>query len=165
MNNDCLNRPVQYIKSVGPRRAASLRNLGINTILDLLYHFPRRYEDRTAVKPAAAVAGGEVATLKGIVLSAQDLKPKRGLTVTKLALHDGANIFYAVWFNQPFVKNLLSPGTRALLTGKVEKGYGVVQVMVEEYEVDDGGECLSAGRVVPVYPLTGQITQRLMRQV
>lgn len=165
MPDEFLTKPVQYLKMVGPRRSAVLQKLGIFTVNDLLYHFPKRYENRTRLQPAAACAPGETATLRGTVLAAQNLKPKRGLTVTKLAVHDGLGIFYAVWFNQPFIKKNISPGTKIFVTGKVEKGFGAVQVMVEEYEVDDGGDPLSAGRLVPVYPLTAQINQRLMRSV
>lgn len=158
-------KPVQYLKMIGPRRAESMQKLGILTVRDLLYHFPRRYEDRTRLLPAGACPHGEVATIKGTVLAAQDAKPRRGLTVTKLALHDGMGIFYAVWFNQPFIKKSLPTGTKLYVTGKVEKSFGPVQVKVEDYEVMEGGDPLSAGRLVPVYPLTGQLNQRLLRTV
>ncbi|NLI13268.1 MAG: ATP-dependent DNA helicase RecG [Peptococcaceae bacterium] len=163
MADNFLLRPVQGIKMVGPRRAVTLQKLGIFTIKDLLYHFPRRYEDRTRLRPAGACAHGESVTVRGTVLTAQDLKPKRGLTVTKLAVHDGVGIFYAVWFNQPFIKKNLPRGTSVFITGKVEKGFGATQVIVEEYEVDDGQDSLSAGRLVPVYPLSAQLNQRLLR--
>ncbi len=158
-------KPVQYLKMIGPRRAAALQKLGIFTVRDLLYHLPRRYEDRTRLQSAAACTHGETATLRGTVLNARDLKPKRGLTVTKLAMHDGLSTFYAVWFNQPYIKKNLLPGMKLFVTGKVEKGYGAVQVLVEEYEIDDGEDSLSVGRLVPVYPLTGQLKQRLLRNV
>jgi len=163
MPDNYLEKSVQYLKMVGPRRAASLAKMGIFTVRDLLYHFPRRHEDRTRLQPAGSCAHGETATLRGTVLAARELKPGRGLTVTKLAVRDGLGIFYAVWFNQPFVKKNLPLGTKLFITGKVEKGYGVVQVLVEEYEVDDGGDSLGAGRLVPVYPLAGQLSQRQLR--
>lgn len=163
MVDNFLRKPVQSIKMVGPRRAATLQKLGIFTIKDLLYHFPRRFEDRTRLRPAGACAHGEAATLRGTVLAVQDLKPRPGLTITKLAVHDGVGIFYAVWFNQPFIKKNLPRGTNLFITGKVEKGFGATQVIVEEYEVDDGQDSLSAGRLVPVYPLAAQLNQRLLR--
>lgn len=163
MPDDFLMKPVQSIKMIGPRRAATLQKLGVFTVKDLLYHFPRRYEDRTRMRPAGTCEHGEVVTVRGTVLAAQDLKPRRGLTVTKLAMHDGVGIFYAVWFNQPFIKKNLPRGTNLFITGKVEKGFGATQVKVEEYEVDEGRDSLSAGRLVPVYPLTGQLNQRLLR--
>ncbi|MDD2443938.1 MAG: ATP-dependent DNA helicase RecG [Desulfotomaculaceae bacterium] len=163
MPDNLLEKPVQYVKMVGPRRAGALQKLGVFTVKDLLSHFPRRYEDRTRLQPAGTCAHGEVATLRGTVLSSQDMKPRPGLTITKIAMHDGISIFYAVWFNQPFIKKNIQPGINLFVTGKVDKGFGATQVMVEEYEVDDGGDSLSAGRLVPVYPLTGQLSQRQMR--
>lgn len=158
-------KPVQYLKMIGPRRAAGMQKLGIFTVRDLLYHFPRRYEDRSRLLPAVACPHGEVATIKGTVLAAQDSKPRHGLTVTKLALHDGMGIFYAVWFNQPFIKKNLPEGTKLFVTGKIDKNFGPVQVMVEDYEVAGEGDPLGAGRLVPIYPLTGQLNQRLLRTV
>jgi ATP-dependent DNA helicase RecG len=163
MTKDILMKPVQSIKMIGPRRAATLQKLGIFTVQDLLYHFPRRYEDRTQLTPASACVHGEAATLRGTVLAAQDLNTRRGLTITKLALHDGFGIFYAVWFNQPYIKKNLSPGKTIYLSGKVDKSYGATQITVEEYEIDDGKDKLSTGRLVPVYPLTEHLNQRLLR--
>jgi ATP-dependent DNA helicase RecG len=163
MSNEFLMKPVQSIKMVGPHRAATLQKLGIFTVQDLLYHFPRRYEDRTRLTPASACVHGEVATVRGTVLAVQNLKPKRSLTITKLAVHDGFGIFYAVWFNQPYIKKNLTPGKIIYITGKVDKSYGTTQIMVEEYEIDDGQDKLSTGRLVPVYPLTEHLNQRLLR--
>jgi ATP-dependent DNA helicase RecG len=165
MSAELFAKPVQFLKMIGPRRASAMQKLGIFTVRDLLYHFPRRYEDRTRLLPASACRHGEVATLRGTVLAGQDLKPRRGLTVTKLAVQDEMGIFYAVWFNQPFIKKILRPGAKLFVTGKVDRGFGPVQVMVEDYEVFNGQDPLSAGRLVPVYALTGSLNQRLLRAV
>ncbi len=165
MNNNFLIKPVQNIKTVGPRRAASLQRLGIFTVRDLLYHFPRRYVDRTCLIPAGACPQGDTATVHGTVLAAQDIKPRRGLVVTKLTVHDGIGIFYAVWFNQPFIKKSLTPGKKIYVTGKVDKSYGATQLAVEDYELDEGAGSLSAGRLVPIYPLTERLNQRQLRVI
>lgn len=166
MSVDFFAKPVQFLKMIGPRRAASMQKLGIFTVKDLLYHFPRRYEDRSKLLPAGACSHGEVATIRGRVLAAQDVKPRRGLTITKLAVNDGTGIFYAVWFNQPFIKKMLPVGSEIFVTGKIDKNYGPVQVMVDDYEIAaEGGDPLGAGRLVPIYPLAGQLNQRLIRTV
>ena len=77
MNNNLLMKSVQSINTVGPRRAASLQRIGIFTVGDLLYHFPRRYEDRTRLSPAGACAQGGIATVRGTVLVSQDLNQGR----------------------------------------------------------------------------------------
>ncbi|MDD3652936.1 MAG: ATP-dependent DNA helicase RecG [Desulfotomaculaceae bacterium] len=165
MDKDFLKKLVQYIRTVGPRRAAVLQRAGIFTVKDLLYYFPSRYEDRTRIKPAGACAQGEMAVLRGTVMAVQENRSRRGLIITKVAINDGLGIFYAIWFNQPFIKKNLLRGMRIIITGKVKKGYGAVQVMVEEYERDEGGDILSAGRLAPVYPLTWQLKQRFLRSI
>ncbi|OPX84197.1 MAG: ATP-dependent DNA helicase RecG [Pelotomaculum sp. PtaB.Bin104] len=165
MDKDFLKKSVQYIRSVGPRRAATLQKAGIFTVRDLLYNFPSRYEDRTQIRTAGACVNGETAVLRGTVLTTKEIRSKRGLIVSKVALQDGLEIFDAVWFNQTFVKKNLLPGTKIIITGKVEKEFGRTQVTVEDYEIDDGRDILSFARLVPVYPLSGQLTQRFLRAI
>lgn len=157
------NSPVQYIKNVGPRRAALLGRLDIRSVGDLLYHFPRDYDDRSRLRPAHAYSNGESATIRGQVVAAEDYKPRKGLTIIKLAVHDGYGLFFAVWYNQPYIKRQLPVGVKLLVTGKVSRFNGIVQVQVVDYEVEDGSETLHTGRLVPVYPLTEQLGQRVLR--
>lgn len=163
---DVNKQQVQYVKNVGPRRAKLLANLGIYTIGDLLYHFPRRYEDRSIIRPVYFFNHGDTATVQGRVLGGQDLKPRKGLTITKLAVDDGSGVFYAVWFNQPYVKKQLKTGTRILVTGKVQKNFGAVQVQVKDFEVlGEREDTLNIGRIVPFYPATGNLSQRVLRVI
>ncbi|HAP93130.1 MAG TPA: DNA helicase RecG [Desulfotomaculum sp.] len=156
---------VQYLKTVGPRRAVLLRRLGIQTVKDLLYYFPRDYEDRSQIKPVYKCVHGEQATLAGTVTGMQELNPRRGLTITRLVLSSETGIFYGVWFNQPYIKKQLSTGLKVLLTGKIELAFGRVQVQVTDFEILNGGELLHDGRIVPVYSLTEQLSQRLLRGI
>jgi ATP-dependent DNA helicase RecG len=158
-----LEFPIQYVKGVGPRRAHLLARLGINTVYDLLYHFPRRYEDRREVVPAAAAVPGTVAVLRGKVLAGEELKPRPGLTVVKMAVEDGSGLFYAVWFNQTHVLKAFPPGSRLLVTGKVYRVFGRTEVHVTDCEPE--GEDLHFGRLVPVYPLTEKLQPKLVRQL
>lgn len=157
--------PVQYLKMVGPRRAALLNRLGIVTVKDLLYHFPREYESRRVSKLALACIHGEQVTLQGTVVAAENLKPRPGLTITKLMLNDGVGTFYAVWFNQPYIKKQFPPGSSVLVTGKVERRYGHTQLLVTDFELLDQKTVPGKGIIVPVYPLTGQLSQRLLRSL
>lgn len=158
-----LQKPVQFLKGVGPSRAKQLERLGILKIWDILYHFPRDYQDRSQIRPAHSFAQGEVATVKGIVISGQETKPRRGLTITKLALQEGGGTFYAVWFNQPYIKKQYTPGKKLLITGKIDRGFGIPQVQVADHELLDGDEGLHSGRIVPVYPATENVSQRFFR--
>lgn len=158
------NLPVKYIKTIGPRRASQLARLGIGTLHDLLYHFPREYLDRSRTVSPFEQEHGAVITAHGRLISIQETRPRRNLTITKAALESDRGVFYAVWFNQSHVKKTLRPGVELLVSGKLERGFGAVQVQVQDFEVlGKDGTLLHAGRVVPVYPLTGGISQRMMR--
>lgn len=160
-----LYQSIQYVKGVGPQRAIQLERLGIYTIWDLLYHFPREYQDRSNIRPAHSYAQGDVTTVKGMVIAAQESKPRRGLTITKLALQEGAGTFYAVWFNQPYIKKQYPPGKKLLLTGKIDRKYGIPQIQVTDHEILGEDEGLHSGRIVPIYPLTEHLNQRFFRSL
>ncbi|MQL53584.1 ATP-dependent DNA helicase RecG [Desulfofundulus thermobenzoicus] len=157
--------PVQYVKTVGPRRAALLQRLGIKTVRDLLYHFPREYQDRTVLKPSHACAAGEQVTLRGRVVAVQELTPRPGLRITKVRLAEQGGYFFALWFNQPYIKKQLSAGTGVLVTGKLERRFGEIQLAVSDYELLEGDEPAGGGGMVPVYPSTEQLSQRLLRSM
>lgn len=156
---------LQFLKSVGPKRVRLLNRLGIYTIKDILYHFPRRYEDRSNLKKFHQLQDGGYETVMGTVLGCQDLRPRKGLTITKAAIHDGFSTGYAVWFNQPFVKKQLRQGTQILITGKVERKFGNIQVSVADFEVMDKDDPVHSGRIVPVYPATEGLQARALRSI
>jgi ATP-dependent DNA helicase RecG len=165
--NDILKKQVQFLKGVGPKRALLLQKINIFTIGDMLYHFPRDYQDRSNIKPAHSFEHGETATVIGRVLYAQELKPRRGLTVVKLSIDDGAAVFQATWFNQKYILKQYPPGTMLLLTGRIDKSFrNTVQLQVVDSEkIDDPDETMKQSHIIPVYALTEGITQNVMRSV
>lgn len=160
-----LETPVRLLKHVGPSRVNTLQNMGIVTAGDLLYHFPRAYEDRSTFKTAAELRHGEHETVQGVVVSSQLVKPRRGLTITKAAIDDGTSIIYGVWYNQPFIKKQLINGTRLILSGKADRSFGAVQINVDDFEHCDTGDCLHTGRIVPMYPGSGKLNSRALRLI
>lgn len=159
------NRDIQYLKNVGPKRVLLLKKLGIGTVGEILYFFPRHYDDRSRIKPAGAYDSGEQATVKGVVVGGEEKRPRRGLTVTRIFIDDGAGGAVAVWYNQPFIRRQLPAGTPVLVTGKVRRFSGEVQIQVSDYELEDRNELINTGRVVPVYPLTEGLSQRVIRSI
>ncbi len=160
-----LDTPAQYVKGVGPRRAADLARLGVTTVGDLLRHLPRRHEDRSRLKPIAMVLPDTVETVKGRVLAVTESRPRRGLTITKVSIGDGTATLQGVWFNQPFIKKNLRAGETVVFSGRVERHFGHLQMNGPEYEVLDGADPLNAGRIVPVYRATEGLSQRYLRAV
>lgn len=164
--NDALeNQSLQYLKNIGPKRVRLLNKLGIYSITDLFYYIPRRYEDRSQLKPFYMLAHGETETASGIIVGMQEIKPRRGLTITKAALRDATGIGYAVWFNQPYVKKQLIPGKELIVSGKVDKKFGQVQITVADFEVVDDSDNVHVGRIVPVYSVTEGLPQRVFRTI
>jgi len=162
---DIWEKDVQYLKNVGPKRVGLLRKMGISTIGDLLYYFPRDYDDRSRLMPARAYQNGQQATVRGVVTGGEEKRPRKGLTITRIFIHDGTDLAVAVWYNQPFIRHRIPVGTRLLVTGKIHLFHAELQVQVADYEVEDGGDMINTGRIVPIYPLTEGLSQRLVRSM
>jgi len=161
-----LSISAQYVKGVGPSRLKLLNRLGIETVEDLLYCIPRRYEDRSNIKQVSEVKLWSFETIKVKVLALGDRKTKRGLNIFQMAVGDSTGVIHAVWFNQPYMKEKFKIGQELILYGKVEK-YRNLQINNPEYEILKGTREDSAhtGRIVPVYPLTESLNQRWLRNV
>jgi len=168
MSNTVMEDPyvtqVKNLKMVGPRRAEQLARLNLYTVHDLLYHFPREYLDRSKLVSPFDRPAGENVTVVGQVLSCQENRTRKNLTVTKAALECAQGIFYAVWFNHQHLKKTLLPGISLYISGKLNKGFGYLEVQVQDYEIISGaGDAIHAGRIVPIYHATSGITQRMLR--
>lgn len=160
-----LKSPVQYVKGIGPSRAKTLAKAGVNTCLDLLYYFPRTYQDRTQFSLIPFLKDGEVATVKARVVSVQETKPRPGLHLLKVIISDGRGRAEAVWFNQPFLKKQFASGQEVIFSGRVSRRFGPIQFSNPDWEIlDEDKDPLHTGRIVPIYPLSGNLTQRAFRR-
>lgn len=159
-----LNTPVRYLKNVGPARAKLLEKLGIHTVQDLLTHFPRRYEDRRTIIPLNRLRLGEKVVIKGQIISLEEKKPRPNLHLLVALLSDGQGEAQAVFFNQSYLAKKLVPRTTLIVSGKVDYFIGCARINVEEFEILEEDDLnLTAGRIVPFYPLTSGLSQRVMR--
>ena len=168
--SDFLSTPLQYVRGVGPRRAADLARVGLATVEDLLLRFPLRYEDRAALLPIARLKPGQVATVVGDVLSSGVRATRRpGFRLFELIVRDATGPVRAVFPNQAFLRDVFHPGQQVVLFGPVEfRGTGGLQFTNPEYEVvradatdDEGG--IHTGRIVPIYEKAGSMTPRMQR--
>lgn len=158
-----LDKKIQYLKGVGPQRADVLAKLGIFTIGHLLEHYPRRYEDRSRIKEINQLVHKELETVTGTVTAMEEIKPRRGLVITKIGVTDSSGIAYGVWFNQPYVKNQYKKGDKVIISGRVERRGREVQLLEPEIEMVDKGETIHTARIVPVYALVENLSQRVFR--
>jgi ATP-dependent DNA helicase RecG len=159
-----LGSPVQYLKGVGPRRAAALARLGVRTVGDLLYHIPRRYLDATTVQPLATARVGAEVTAVGTVVSTGVLPTRRGLRVFRAVLRDTSGVLECAWPGQPFLERQIKKGQVLLVTGPVRYYHGR-QLIPREFlllgEAADDGP--GQGRVLAVYPATEGLSNRQIR--
>ncbi len=159
---------IQYVKGVGPARSKLFANLGVETIEDLLYFFPRRYEDRTKLISVSDVKVGEWQTITGEVLAGKARKSWHTKKhVFEASIGDKTGRIFGVWFNMPYLDKYFKVGSKVVLYGKVDLYKNRLQMISPEYEIieDTDGEQLNIGRIVPMYPLTKGMTQRYLRKV
>ena len=156
--------PVEAL-NLGPGGRKKLAELGIRALRDLLHYYPRRYEDRRTLQSIREVEDGAKATVVGKVLSRELVKtPRKGLQLVQVRFMDAWGWkFTGVWFNQPWVLKQMPEGASIVLSGRVQKRGGVTSLMVEYFE-DEGGESLSTGRIVPVYPAKEGVGQAFLRR-
>jgi ATP-dependent DNA helicase RecG len=165
-----LEEPVQFVKGVGPQRAEALAKLGVRTALDLLLHLPMRYEDRRQFARIAELRPGMRVAVSGTVTVA-GLRRARRLSIYELRLDDGSGrLLKAIFFNQPFLKDVLAAGTRVVLFGLVERDAMASRLLVmrsPQYEIVEADEHggIHTGRLVPVYEKLGPLTVKPLRRV
>lgn len=165
-----LDTPIRYLKGIGPKRAEGFARVGIHSIEDLLYYFPRRYEDRRQFSSIAELKEGQTQTIKARIINAGNHQSfrRRGFNIIQALVGDQTGRITCVWFNQPYLKNYLKVGNTLILYGKVDNYKGRLQMSSPEFEVvseGEGDDPLSVGRVVPVYSLPEGLRQRALRQV
>ncbi len=163
---DPLKQPVRYLKGVGPKRSVLLSRLGIQTVRDLFYYLPRRYEDRSHFKAIRDLVVGTPQTVFGTVLALGERTTRRGQSLFEMAVSDQTGLLQAIWFNQPYLTHLFRKGQKVVLYGKVDF-FQRLQMNQPEFEIletdDQENLSLHLGRLVPIYPLTAELTQRWLR--
>ena len=161
---------IRYLKGVGSKRLVLFQALGLETIEDMLYYFPRRYEDRTQITPIAKLKAGEYQTVKARILGFDQRHSfrRRVFSIFEAIVDDGSARLECVWFNQPYLKQYFNPGTVVVLYGKVEAYESYLQMQNPEYEIIDEKkeeDNLNYGRIIPVYSLGEKLGQRMFRRI
>ncbi len=173
-----LDTPLQFLKGVGPRRAADLQRVGLATVEDLLYRFPIRYEDRGTFQTIASLKPGVAASVVGEVVSS-GIRPTRRahFRIFEMLVRDATASLRVIFFNQPYLKDVFHPHQRVILFGKLELTSHGLQLQNPQYEIlrqdaDAEGapgpaedETLHTGRIVPIYEKTGTLTPKMQRAI
>jgi len=167
-DSTALARPLSGLPGIGKVTARRLATFGLETVGDLIDHFPRRYEDFRDRKDVRDLKLGEEATVRGVVerVSTERTARKR-VTVVRAVVGDGTGSVEAMWFNQGYLTRVLEPGTRVSVRGTYRPQGRRPTFLVRSHEIlgDEEGETLHTEGLVPVYPASEQVSARLLRQV
>ncbi|MFQ5812277.1 MAG: ATP-dependent DNA helicase RecG [Anaerolineae bacterium] len=159
-----LDSPVTTILGIGPSHAQRFERLGVETIRDLLYLFPRRYNDFSSMKTINQLEYGEEVTIIGNVWQTKARKTRSGGVIVTSIVSDGTGTIQATWFNQPYLVKRLPAGRKIVLSGKIDEYLGRLVFQSPEWEPLEK-ELIHTARLVPVYPLTKGISARWLRRL
>ncbi|MGW8249467.1 MAG: ATP-dependent DNA helicase RecG [Anaerolineales bacterium] len=159
-----LDAPVTVLDGVGPRNASTLERLGLKTLRDMLYNFPRRYIDYSRLEPINRLRYGDQVTIIGTIQRlATHPMPGGNSKRVEAILSDGSGSLRITWFN-PWVAKRISNGVQVSVSGKIDQYLGRLVMNNPEVEKLDQQQ-LSTNRIVPVYSLTSNITPNWMRKM
>lgn len=160
-----LDAKLTVLQGIGPRHAETLSKLGMQTLGDMLYYYPRRYDDYSQLKPIKDLFYGEQVTVIGTIQSVHT-RPIRGgkASIIEVIISDGTAGLRLSFFNQPWLSNRFKPGDAISVSGKVDQYLGRLVMNGPDWEPIEV-ESLHTNRIVPVYSLTERIAQKWLRNV
>ncbi len=153
--------PTKYITT---KQLSNLKSLGINKVYDLIYYFPRAYDDRTNIKKIGELKFNEYVVLKATVMSAVNLTVRSGKKIVKAMVTDGTGIMEILWFGMPYIKKSLKIGEEYLFIGQTKKS-AVFQLINPEYKLFSGQQKVSENEILPIYSSNKNITQNSLRKL
>ncbi|WP_338991562.1 ATP-dependent DNA helicase RecG [Fusobacterium polymorphum] len=153
--------PNKYITA---KQLSNLKSLGINTIYDLIYYFPRAYDDRTNIKKIGELKFNEYVVIKANVMSVVNLTVRSGKKIVKAMVTDGTGIMEILWFGMPYIKKSLRVGEEYIFIGQTKKA-AVFQLINPEYRLFSGQQKVSESEILPIYSSNKNITQNSLRKL
>jgi ATP-dependent DNA helicase RecG len=159
-----LDAPITVMSGISTGYAEKFARLGIRTIRDLLYLFPRRYDDYRNLKPINRLEYGEEVTIIASVWDAGMRRTRGGAPIFTATLSDGSGMMQCTWFNQPYLADKIKPKMQIVVSGKVDEYLGRLTFQSPEWEPLER-EQLHTARLVPIYPLTEGLSGRWLRRL
>ncbi len=178
MSFSLLDKPVQFMKGVGPARAAAFGRMGIYSARDLLYTVPRRYDDASTVHPVGSLEVGMEATAVGTIRSKGVIPTRTGLRIFQAVLEDDTGMITCAWPGQPWIDRRLEKGDLVLVSGPVKFFHGR-QIHPREMTVlqrgaerssppapdDSSGGAPVSGTIFVSYPASEELPQWVLRRI
>ncbi len=161
-----LSADITAIPGVGPSVAAKLHNLGIRTVRDLLFYFPREHRDYSKLEKIANIPFNEVTTTMGLIWDVETTRTSGGRTRTIATISDDTGRLKVSWFNQPYLQKQLqaNKGSYLVVTGMKQRFGNKIEFSVRSHELPEQGDLLNTGRLVPTYPLTEGLNAKSLRR-
>ncbi|HXL38426.1 MAG TPA: DEAD/DEAH box helicase, partial [Ktedonobacteraceae bacterium] len=161
-----LSAEITAVPGVGPSIAAKLRSLGIRTIRDLLFYFPRQHRDYSKLEKIANIPFSEVATTLGLIWEVETFRSSKGLARTIATISDDTGKLRVTWFNQSYLQKQLqaAKGSYLVVTGVKQRFGNKIEFTVKSHELPEKGDLLNTGRLVPNYALTEGLNAKSLRR-
>jgi ATP-dependent DNA helicase RecG len=160
-----LETPLSYLPRIGKKYFQKFHKLGLDTVRDLLYYFPFRYDDFSNIVPISNLELHKIATIQGKILDVKNIRTfRKRMVLTEAIIQDKTGPVKAIWFNQPFLDKILKKDDRVSLSGKLTSGKNGRYISNPSYEIMRFDKILThTAGLVPVYPETAGISSRLIR--
>lgn len=160
-----LDDSIQFVKSIGPKKAALFQKLQIHTLRDALETYPRDYEDRTRITRIADIQAEDKYAIRAVVGTEPRVnRIRKGMILVKCTVFDDSGSLAVTFFNNPYAAALLHVGQEYLFYGRVQ-GSGRGRTLISPQAEKLPADASHPGRIVPVYPLTAGLTQRDLARV
>ena len=153
--------PSKYITA---KQVVNLKSLGIDTIYDLIYYFPRAYDNRSNVKNIGDLSFNEYVVVKASVMSVLNMPNRSGKKIVKAMITDGTGIMEVLWFGMPYISKSLKVGEEYIFIGQTKKS-NLFQFINPEYKLYKGQEKETAKEILPIYSSNKSITQNNLRKI
>ena len=160
-----LTDSIYHIKGVGDQTGKKLQRLNIHTILDLVTHYPREYDDRRDIRKINEIKVGESNTVIGTIAAPPQIMKKGNFIIVKVRIKDHTGSIFVAFYGQAYMKNAFKQGELYVFTGKVVLKYKAIQMESPEIEkLIDENDQGKVGKIVPIYPTTYKLSQKVVRQ-
>ena len=151
-------------KTLTDRQLKNLKSLGIVNVYDLLYYFPRAYDDRTNIKKIEELRFNEYVVVKASIMSVVNMTVRTGKKIVKAFVNDGTGLMEILWFGMPYIKKSLKIGEEYLFIGQLKKA-NVFQMVNPEYKLYSGQKKMAINEILPIYSSSKNITQNDLRKI
>lgn len=155
---------MEEIPKIGPIYAKRLKSLGIKTLADLMYYFPREYKDFSKISKIKDIKINEKACVQGKIISLEQQKTwVKKMVVTSALIQDDTGAIELVWFNQTYISKILKIGDEIIVAGKLAIQNRSLQISSPIFEKTSLKETTHLGRIMAVYPETHGVSSKYLR--